>query len=348
MQRRLSTQATNVGVNGDYFSLADGRPSGILLRDGVLATPPNSSRSSAGITLDGLLDVRKVRFLGTWRGTGQRRALNFLNKTAGHERNLAVHPRLGGCNAQDRGFVRRRSRTVLVGDAERGPSRGCRLDVPERARVHRAGNGCAGRARERSSKAPGGGPARDDGDAEAHPPAGLAHRRRRDRWRPRPGPRRRARVPVERGVHDLAAGPARAAQRSRAARRRKRPSRHDRRASARLLRRNDELRARPDAGSARSSARNGARRRRVRDARLRGHRAELAVRRQGARHLDGAHASVLRGVCVPPPLEAVVSPNGDGVAEEQAALVQDRATLDGDRHPHRAGWDDCCAGVRRT
>ena len=83
MQLRLSTQATSVGVNGDYFSLTDGRPSGILLRDGVLATPPNSSRSSAGVTLDGLLDVRKVRFLGTWRGTGQRRALNFLNKAPG-------------------------------------------------------------------------------------------------------------------------------------------------------------------------------------------------------------------------------------------------------------------------
>jgi hypothetical protein len=83
MQRRLATQATSVGVNGDYFSLADGRPSGILLRDGVLATPPNSARSSAGLTLDGLLDVRKVRFLGTWRGAGQRRALNFLNKAPG-------------------------------------------------------------------------------------------------------------------------------------------------------------------------------------------------------------------------------------------------------------------------
>jgi hypothetical protein len=83
MQRRLSTQATTVGVNGDYFSLADGRPSGILLRDGVLATPPSSSRSSAGVTLDGLLDVRKIRFLGTWRGTGQRRSLNFLNKAPG-------------------------------------------------------------------------------------------------------------------------------------------------------------------------------------------------------------------------------------------------------------------------
>jgi hypothetical protein len=83
MEKRLSTQATSVGVNGDYFSPSDGRPSGILLRDGILATPPNSARSSAGVTLDGLLDVRKVGFRGTWRGTGQRRALNFLNKAPG-------------------------------------------------------------------------------------------------------------------------------------------------------------------------------------------------------------------------------------------------------------------------
>jgi exopolysaccharide biosynthesis protein len=83
MQKRLSTQATSVGVNGDYFAPADGRPTGIFLRDGVLATPPNSARSSAGVTLDGLLDVRRVSFRGTWRGTGQRRSLNFLNKTPG-------------------------------------------------------------------------------------------------------------------------------------------------------------------------------------------------------------------------------------------------------------------------
>lgn len=83
MQRRLSTQATSVGVNGDFFSRTDGRPSGIFLRDGVLATPPNGARSSVGVSLDGLLDVRRVRFLGTWRGVGQRRALNFLNKAPG-------------------------------------------------------------------------------------------------------------------------------------------------------------------------------------------------------------------------------------------------------------------------
>jgi exopolysaccharide biosynthesis protein len=83
MQKRLATQATSVGVNGDYFAPSDGRPSGIFLRDGVLATPPNPARSSAGVTLDGLLDVRRISFRGTWRGTGQRRALNFLNKAPG-------------------------------------------------------------------------------------------------------------------------------------------------------------------------------------------------------------------------------------------------------------------------
>jgi exopolysaccharide biosynthesis protein len=83
MQKRLATQATSVGVNGDYFAPSDGRPSGIFLRDGILAAPPNPARSSAGVTLDGLLDVRRVSFRGTWRGTGQRRALNFLNKAPG-------------------------------------------------------------------------------------------------------------------------------------------------------------------------------------------------------------------------------------------------------------------------
>jgi Phosphodiester glycosidase/FlgD Ig-like domain len=83
MQKRISSQGTVVGVNGDLFAWADGRPSGILLRDGVLVSPPNGQRSSAGISLDGLLDVRRVKFFGTWRGGGQRRALNELNKAPG-------------------------------------------------------------------------------------------------------------------------------------------------------------------------------------------------------------------------------------------------------------------------
>jgi Phosphodiester glycosidase/FlgD Ig-like domain len=83
MQRRLSSESTSVGVNGDYFAPGDGHPSGIFMSDGVLATTPNSARSSAGVTLDGLLDVRRVSFRGTWRGSGQRRALTFLNKVPG-------------------------------------------------------------------------------------------------------------------------------------------------------------------------------------------------------------------------------------------------------------------------
>jgi hypothetical protein len=83
MQRRLASQATMVGVNGDFSRIADGKPTGIFLRDGVLVTPPNSQRSSLGIGLDGTLDVRRVRFFGTWRGTGQRRALTELNDAPG-------------------------------------------------------------------------------------------------------------------------------------------------------------------------------------------------------------------------------------------------------------------------
>jgi hypothetical protein len=83
MERRAASQATTVGVNGDFFTTATGRPSGILLRDGVLATPPNPTRSSAGVTLDGVLDVQRIRFLGTWRGAGPRRPLSSLNDQPG-------------------------------------------------------------------------------------------------------------------------------------------------------------------------------------------------------------------------------------------------------------------------
>ena len=83
MQRRLAGQATMVGVNGDFSRIADGKPTGILIRDGVLVTPPNGQRSSVGIGLDGMLDIRRVKFFGTWRGTGQRRALNDFNDAPG-------------------------------------------------------------------------------------------------------------------------------------------------------------------------------------------------------------------------------------------------------------------------
>ena len=68
MQKRLSSSATMVGVNGDFYA-ASGRPSGVLMRDGVVESPPFGDRSSVGIAPEGALDVRRIEFFGTWRGS---------------------------------------------------------------------------------------------------------------------------------------------------------------------------------------------------------------------------------------------------------------------------------------
>ena len=62
--------------------------------------------------------------------------------------------------------------------------------------------------------------------------------------------------------------------------------------------------------------RDGARRRRLVDVRVRGPGPEPALRRARAAGVERADAAVLRRV-PPPPAESVVSPNGDGVAETQ-------------------------------
>ena len=82
MQKRLSPGATMVGVNGDFYA-DSGRPSGVLIRDNVVESPPYGDRSSTGVTPEGGLDVRRIEFFGTWRGLGQRRTLNDLNQAPG-------------------------------------------------------------------------------------------------------------------------------------------------------------------------------------------------------------------------------------------------------------------------
>ncbi len=79
IQRRLSSTATTAGVNGDFFSFDSGVPSGILVRDTQVVSPPNRDRSSAGVLTDGTLDIRKVEFYGTWRGAGPARTLTTYN-----------------------------------------------------------------------------------------------------------------------------------------------------------------------------------------------------------------------------------------------------------------------------
>jgi flagellar hook assembly protein FlgD len=82
MQRRVSSTATVAGVNGDLFNFRDGHPSGVLMRAGVLDSPPLAERSSVGMTADGTLRVDRISYTGIWRGIGQRRAVR-LNQPPG-------------------------------------------------------------------------------------------------------------------------------------------------------------------------------------------------------------------------------------------------------------------------
>jgi flagellar hook assembly protein FlgD len=82
MEKRYSETMTTVGVNGDLFNANDGHPSGILIRNGVLDHAPALDRSSVGIAADGTLRVDEVSFAGYWKGTGQRRPLT-LNELEG-------------------------------------------------------------------------------------------------------------------------------------------------------------------------------------------------------------------------------------------------------------------------
>jgi hypothetical protein len=80
MQKYASASATVAGVNGDLFNFIDGHPSGMLMQDQVLQSPPYRFRSSVGITDDGRLNVGRVSFYGYWQGLGQRRPLTGLNQ----------------------------------------------------------------------------------------------------------------------------------------------------------------------------------------------------------------------------------------------------------------------------
>jgi exopolysaccharide biosynthesis protein len=81
MEKDVSNQATVAGINGDLFSATDGHPAGVFMQGGLLLHPPLSTRSSIGVDSAGALHVDRVKFFGTWRGTGQRRPLSGLNDT---------------------------------------------------------------------------------------------------------------------------------------------------------------------------------------------------------------------------------------------------------------------------
>jgi hypothetical protein len=83
MQKRVSASATVGGVNADLFTWNEGLPSGMFMESGVLKTPPHPNRSTVGVTDDGRLLVQRVKMLGTWQGSSQRRPLAGLNQRPG-------------------------------------------------------------------------------------------------------------------------------------------------------------------------------------------------------------------------------------------------------------------------
>jgi hypothetical protein len=81
MQHRLSRRATTVGINGDFFKLESGQPSGVFLRNGVLSARPSQWRSGMAVGLDGRLLVDLFGFDATWRtDTGNPREIRDLNR----------------------------------------------------------------------------------------------------------------------------------------------------------------------------------------------------------------------------------------------------------------------------
>ena len=94
MQKAISSTTTVAGVNGDLFNWKDGHPSGLVLQDGVIKSPPIRTRSSIGISSTGTLNVARVALYGYWQGLGSRRTVT-VNRTPKGEGSTLYTPAWG-------------------------------------------------------------------------------------------------------------------------------------------------------------------------------------------------------------------------------------------------------------
>ena len=84
MQESIAFRATTVGVNGDFFHLKTGRPSGLFLRGRVLGTSPNAHRSSLAVSPTGTLAVSRFGLDAWWTaGTYPTHPLRQVNRPLG-------------------------------------------------------------------------------------------------------------------------------------------------------------------------------------------------------------------------------------------------------------------------
>ena len=68
MEKAISDTSTVAGVNGDLFNFKDGHPTGIVMDNNVIKSPPYRERSSVGISSTGALSVSRVALYGYWQG----------------------------------------------------------------------------------------------------------------------------------------------------------------------------------------------------------------------------------------------------------------------------------------
>jgi hypothetical protein len=94
IERDVSSQATVAGINGDLAGV-NGPPAGIFMAGGVLQHSPLETRSSIGVDTAGALHVGRVKFFGTWKGTGQRRPLSGVNQTPAQGQVVLFTPAYG-------------------------------------------------------------------------------------------------------------------------------------------------------------------------------------------------------------------------------------------------------------
>jgi large repetitive protein len=104
LESRVAAGATTVAVDGDYFDRTTGAPSGILMQNGVLESAPPTGRSSLGITAGGTLTTARVTFAGIWQGSGLRRPL-LLNTPAGKGKFSLYTPAYGSATPRESGVV---------------------------------------------------------------------------------------------------------------------------------------------------------------------------------------------------------------------------------------------------
>jgi hypothetical protein len=79
LEQRLAPSATVAGISGDLFNGSTGVPTGLVLRNGGLEHPPVRDRSSAGLDAAGNLLVARVQLIATWQGSGPRRGFTVLD-----------------------------------------------------------------------------------------------------------------------------------------------------------------------------------------------------------------------------------------------------------------------------